>query len=115
MQNMPYIFPLTPDQPPFKGGSAVNCRPLRTLTVSQVVTHLTPAHQSSPGGLVWPHHTRDPCGTKVNRFTQVAKLLAMSTAKPMADSKKYIGKSCSRKLRWVTYYTLYRMDPQKSY
>ena len=27
---------------------------------------------------------------------------------------KSIGKSSSRKLRWVVYYTLYRMDPQKT-
>ncbi len=28
---------------------------------------------------------------------------------------KYIGESSSRKLRWVIYYTLYRMDPQNTY
>ena len=28
---------------------------------------------------------------------------------------KCMGKSSSRKLRWVIYYTLYRMDPQKTY
>ncbi len=27
---------------------------------------------------------------------------------------KYIGKSSSRKLRWLIYYTLYGMDPQKN-
>ena len=92
----------------------INRKPKKSQK-SDEFTDILRVHRSSGSAVEASGRARETLGeplggsVRIWEYTKNVKLLQKQI------HIKDIGKSSSRKLRWAIYYTLYRMDPQKTY